>query len=54
MRHEGSEIDLDGNGVPDSCDPDCDSDGVPDFQEISNGTVFDCNQNAILTTVGGR
>ena len=43
----GAVNDLDGNGVPDSCDPDCDGDGEPDAYEIASGQAFDCNANQI-------
>ena len=38
--------DLDGNGVPDECDPDCDGDGVPDAWAIMQG-ADDCNGNGV-------
>ncbi|MCH2141278.1 MAG: hypothetical protein MK100_09665, partial [Phycisphaerales bacterium] len=43
----GLASDLDGNGIPDSCDPDCDGDGEPDAYEISSGQALDCNANEI-------
>ncbi|MFQ5424938.1 MAG: hypothetical protein ACE5F9_13290, partial [Phycisphaerae bacterium] len=39
--------DVDGNGVPDMCDPDCDGNGVPDGQDIAAGTSQDCNSNGV-------
>ena len=39
-------IDVDGNGVPDMCDPDCDGDGVIDALEIAAGAP-DCNENGV-------
>ena len=42
----GTAVDLNKNGIDDNCDPDCDGDGVPDFQEIASG-AFDCNANMI-------
>lgn len=41
---DGSAIDLDGNGVPDDCDPDCDNDGEPDAYEIQQGEG-DCDSD---------
>ena len=42
----GSSSDLNGNNIPDECDPDCDSDGFPDFIEIDQGEL-DCNRNGV-------
>jgi len=36
--------DLDGNGIPDECDPDCNDDGVPDAFEIAEGAA-DCDDD---------
>ncbi|MCH2132480.1 MAG: glycoside hydrolase family 9 protein [Phycisphaerales bacterium] len=44
---DGSALDLDGNGVPDECDPDCDEDGEPDAYELQQGTAEDCNLDGI-------
>ncbi len=41
----GDSTDLDGDGVPDECQPDCDGDGRPDAWAISEGLVPDCNAN---------
>ncbi len=41
--------DLDGNGVPDECDPDCDGDGQPNAYEIQQGAA-DCNGNGVPDT----
>jgi hypothetical protein len=38
--------DLNSNGVPDSCEPDCDGDLVPDPFALSAGLVPDCNGNS--------
>ena len=46
IANAGSE-DLNRNGLPDVCDPDCDDDGVPDFLEILEGTSQDHNKNGI-------
>ncbi len=35
----GTATDLDGNGVPDNCQPDCDNDGIPDAAEIAAGAA---------------
>ncbi|MEY3024220.1 MAG: hypothetical protein RJA16_1046, partial [Planctomycetota bacterium] len=37
--------DLNENGVPDECDPDCNGNGLPDDYEIINGLAQDCNGN---------
>ena len=42
----GSSSDLNSNNIPDECDPDCDSDGFPDFIEIDQGEL-DCNRNGV-------
>jgi hypothetical protein len=34
-------------GTPGPCGPDCNSNGVPDDQDIANGTSRDCNGNGI-------
>ena len=47
--HCGESEDLDGNGVPDECDPDCNGNGVPDGTDILNGAP-DCNLNGIIDT----
>lgn len=39
--------DLDGNGVPDVCDPDCDGDGTADGVEIVIEGAPDCNFNGV-------
>ena len=40
-------VDLDGNGIPDVCDVDCNNNGVSDDIDIANGTSADCNVNGI-------
>ena len=42
----GDVADVDGNGVPDECDPDCNSNGWPDGFDLQDGAV-DCNGNGI-------
>jgi len=44
---QGSSQDLDGNHVPDECDPDCQGNGVIDGLDILNGTSKDCNANSV-------
>jgi hypothetical protein len=39
--------DLDGNGVPDACDLDCNGNGIPDALEIGLGLALDCNGNGV-------
>ncbi|MCK6447801.1 MAG: FG-GAP repeat protein [Planctomycetes bacterium] len=39
--------DVDGNGVPDECGPDCNGNDVPDVQDVANGTSADVNANWI-------
>ncbi|MBI3834212.1 MAG: hypothetical protein HY287_07785 [Planctomycetes bacterium] len=39
--------DVDGNGVPDECQPDCQPNGIPDVFDLVNGTSVDCNHNSI-------
>lgn len=41
----GTAADLNENGVPDECDPDCNANGLPDDYEIINGLAQDCNGN---------
>ena len=43
----GESKDIDGNGVPDECDPDCNGNGIPDDLDLENGAP-DCNGNGIL------
>jgi hypothetical protein len=43
----GSSNDVDADGVPDECQPDCDADGLPDSWELSEGLAMDCNDNQI-------
>jgi hypothetical protein len=39
--------DLNANGVPDECEPDCNRNSVPDDFDLSHGTSNDCNLNGI-------
>lgn len=41
----GFSLDLDGNNIPDECDPDCNANGLPDHVEITLGISSDCNGN---------
>jgi len=43
----GTTPDLNGNGIPDSCDPDCNINGTPDFADIAAGTSPDCDDNGV-------
>ena len=43
----GTAPDVDGNGVIDSCQTDCNANGLPDSYEIGQGLVTDCNVNGI-------
>ena len=40
-------VDLDGNGIPDVCDVDCNNNGVSDDIDIANGTSEDCDDNGV-------
>jgi formylglycine-generating enzyme required for sulfatase activity len=37
---------VNSNGIPDSCEPDCNANNLPDTWEISQGLAPDCNGNA--------
>ena len=41
------DLDRDGNGVPDSCQPDCNGNERPDTLDISVGFSVDCNDNGV-------
>ncbi len=43
----GGSPDLNGNGVPDECDPDCNGNGVFDDVDITEGDSQDVNENGI-------
>ena len=43
---EGAQ-DLNANGIPDECDPDCNSTGTPDDYDIAQGISLDCNGNEV-------
>jgi hypothetical protein len=45
--HCGESRDVDENGVPDECDPDCNGNGIPDDLDLENGAP-DCNGNGII------
>jgi len=45
--HCGESADLDGNGVPDECDEDCNRNGLPDGYDIAQGTATDCNASGV-------
>ncbi len=40
--------DVDGNGVPDACQDDCNDNAIPDEYELAQGDATDCNDNTIL------
>ncbi len=40
-------LDLNANGVPDACDPDCNLNGLPDDYELATGQGADCNANGL-------
>ena len=40
--------DIDSNGVPDSCQADCNANTIPDTYEFAQGTAVDCNINGVL------
>jgi hypothetical protein len=44
----GWSADRDGNGVLDACDPDCNSNGMPDGYEIRAGFAQDMNTNGMI------
>lgn len=39
--------DIDGNGIPDECESDCNLNGIPDGQDITAGTSPDCQPNDV-------
>lgn len=41
-EEEAGGVDVDANGIPDACEPDCDSDGIPDSAAIADGIATDC------------
>ncbi|MHC4838269.1 MAG: PA14 domain-containing protein, partial [Planctomycetota bacterium] len=43
----GESGDVNENGVPDECDPDCNGNGVPDDYDILFGGISDCNGNLV-------
>lgn len=43
----GGDPDVDSDGTPDSCEPDCNTNAVPDDFDISQGTSTDCNDNTV-------
>jgi hypothetical protein len=43
----GTHSDCSGNGIPDSCEPDCDGNGVPDSCDIASGLLSDCDGDEI-------
>jgi hypothetical protein len=45
--HCGESSDVNGNGIPDECEPDCNGNGIPDEWEILTGAVSDCDGNGV-------
>ena len=45
--HCGESSDVNQNGEPDECEPDCDGDGLPDDYEIATGLATDCDGNGL-------
>jgi predicted outer membrane repeat protein len=43
----GTSLDINGNWIPDECEPDCNGNGIPDNWDIATGTSQDCNGNGI-------
>ncbi|MCB9849201.1 MAG: exo-alpha-sialidase [Phycisphaerales bacterium] len=43
-------LDSDGDTVPDACEVDCNTNGVPDVLEIAAGSTADCNNNGVPDT----
>lgn len=43
----GASEDINTNGTPDECDPDCNGNGLPDDWDISTETSPDCNMNGV-------
>lgn len=39
--------DLDDNGIPDECDPDCNGNGTPDDFDVASGTSTDCDGDGV-------
>ena len=44
----GPALDVNGNNIPDECEPDCNANGLPDAWEVDTGLAIDCNANNIL------
>ena len=44
----GGAADINANGVPDSCETDCNNNGQPDGYELAQGTARDYNNNGVL------
>jgi RHS repeat-associated protein len=44
----GYTADIDGNQIPDSCDPDCNNNGYPDGYDIQQDPSLDCDNNGVL------
>ncbi|MEY3025118.1 MAG: hypothetical protein RLZZ238_15 [Planctomycetota bacterium] len=51
--HCGESADLDGNGIPDECDPDCNGNGLPDGYDIAQGSATDCDASGVPDSCEG-
>lgn len=45
--------DVNGNGVLDRCEPDCNGNGLPDFFEFATGVAADCDANGLIDSCEG-
>ena len=43
-----SASDVDGNGIPDDCQEDCNTNGLPDAYELKQGLATDCDGSGVL------
>ena len=43
-----TDVDVDGNGIPDSCEPDCNGNQLPDGYEVAIGLATDCDASGVL------
>ena len=39
--------DVDGDGTPDECEPDCNGNAIPDDEDIASGNSTDCDANGV-------
>jgi len=45
--HCGESADLNANGIPDECEPDCNGNGIPDDLDIQSGLSSDCDGDLV-------